>query len=116
MPSGLCAILPGDSLLFTVGLLVATGTIDHSLVFVCMVLTLAAIAGNACGYAIGRRVGPALFRGACGVTVLGYYLGQIPLVRANIEVALILIAVVSVIPMGVELVLHRRRVAGAAGV
>ena len=37
---GLFAILPGDSLLFTVGLFVAAGTIEHSLAFVCVVLTL----------------------------------------------------------------------------
>ena len=37
---GLFAILPGDSLLFTVGVFVAIGAIDHSLPFVCLVLTL----------------------------------------------------------------------------
>ena len=47
---------------------------------------------------------------ACGVTVLGYYLGNIPLIRDNIEAVLILIVFVSIIPMIVEFVLHRRRV------
>lgn len=59
---GLFAILPGDSLLFTVGLFVALGVIDHSLWFVCLVLTVAAVLGNVSGYAIGRRIGPPLFR------------------------------------------------------
>jgi membrane-associated protein len=40
---GLFALLPGDSLLFTVGLLTATGVIPHNLVFVCVVLTIAAV-------------------------------------------------------------------------
>ena len=46
---------------------------------------------------------------ACGVTVLGFYLGRVPFVRDNLEVALILIVLVSVIPMVVEFVLARRR-------
>ena len=44
---GLFAILPGDSLLFTVGLLTATGVIPHNLAFVCIVLTVAAEIGRA---------------------------------------------------------------------
>ena len=173
---GLFAILPGDSLLFTVGLFVAIGAIDHSLAFVCLVLTLAAVAGNVSGYWIGRLIGPPLFRPrtglvgkilnpkyvakthdfferygnralilarfvpivrtfvtlvagvgrmdfrkfiaytaiggvlwACGVTILGFYLGSIPFIRNNIEAVLILIVAVSLIPMGVEFLLHRRR-------
>ena len=177
---GLFAILPGDSLLFTVGLFVARGRDPLRLPVVCLVLTLAAIAGNICGYWIGRLIGPPLFRPrrglvgrilnpkyvtkthaffekygnralilarfvpivrtfvtlvagvgkmdfrkfiaytaiggvlwACGVTTLGYYLGNIPIVRDNIEAVLILIVFVSVIPMMVEFVLHRRRVKAA---
>jgi membrane-associated protein len=173
---GLFAILPGDSLLFTVGLFVAIGAIHHSLVFVCLVLTLAAVAGNISGYWIGRLIGPPLFRPrnglvgkilnpayvtkthsfferygnralilarfvpivrtfvtlvagvgrmdfrkfigytavggilwACGVTILGFYLGNVPFIRNNIEAVLILIVVVSLLPMVVEFLLHRRR-------
>jgi membrane-associated protein len=173
---GLFAILPGDSLLFTVGLFVAIGAIHHSLVFVCLVLTLAAVAGNISGYWIGRLIGPPLFRPrsgligkilnpayvtkthdfferygnralilarfvpivrtfvtlvagvgrmdfrkfigytavggilwACGVTILGFYLGNVPFIRNNIEVVLILIVAVSLLPMVVEFLLHRRR-------
>jgi membrane-associated protein len=173
---GLFAILPGDSLLFTVGLFVALGTIHHPLWFVCVVLTVAAVAGNVCGYWLGRLIGPPLFKPrsglvgrifqqkyvtqteaffdkygsralilarfvpivrtfvtlvagvgrmdfrrfitytaiggiawACGVTIAGYYLGRIDFIHRNIEAALILIVLVSVIPMGVEYLLARRR-------
>jgi membrane-associated protein len=173
---GLFAILPGDSLLFTVGLFVAIEAIHHSLVFVCVVLTLAAVAGNVSGYWIGRLIGPPLFRPreglvgkilnpayvakthdfferygnralilarfvpivrtfvtlvagvgrmdfrkfigytavggvlwACGVTILGFYLGNIPFIRHNIEAVLILIVAVSLLPMVIEYLLHRRR-------
>jgi membrane-associated protein len=173
---GLFAILPGDSLLFTVGLFVAAGTIGHGMVFVCTVLTIAAIAGNICGYWIGRLIGPPLFkprRGmmgrilnpkyvvkthefferygsralilarfvpivrtfvtlvagvgrmnfarfigftaiggvlwACGVTTAGYYFGNIPIIKNNIDVVLVLIVLISLIPMGIEFLLHRQR-------
>ncbi|MEV1142595.1 VTT domain-containing protein [Micromonospora sp. NPDC049799] len=160
--------LPGDSLLFTAGLLTADGKyITYPLWLVCLLITIAAIAGDQVGYAFGRKVGPALFRrpnsrlfkqenvlkahdffekyGArsivlarfvpivrtftpivagvsrmnyrtfviynviggvlwgTGVTVLGYFLGQIPFVKANIEFILIAIVGISVIPIAVEL-------------
>jgi membrane-associated protein len=53
---------PGDSLLFAVGLLISTGTMDTPLWLACVVLTIAALAGNLCGYWIGRKAGPAVFR------------------------------------------------------
>jgi membrane-associated protein len=173
---GLFAILPGDSLLFTVGLLTATGVIPHNLVFVCVVLTVAAVLGNVSGYAIGRKIGPPLFKErpglagkifkqsyverthnfferygnralilarfvpivrtfvtlvagvgkmdfrhfitytaiggvlwACGVTIAGYFLGNIPIIKNNIELVLILIVLASLLPMGIEYLLHRRR-------
>jgi membrane-associated protein len=172
---GLFALLPGDSLLFTVGLFVAVGTISHPLWVVCLVLTVAAVAGNACGYAIGRGVGPALFKPrsglagaifrpsyvakthdflerygsralilarfvpiirtfvtfiagvsrmnfrrfitftaiggvvwACGVTVLGYFLGNVSFIKAHIDAVLVLIVVVSLLPMAVEYLRHRQ--------
>lgn len=54
--------LPGDSLLFTVGLLVAQDKISYPLWLCCVVLFLAAIAGNACGYVIGDKAGPKIFQ------------------------------------------------------
>ncbi len=175
---GLFAILPGDSLLFTIGLFVAGNKlVPHTPLWVaCLVLTVAAVAGNISGYWIGRLIGPPLFKPrsglmgkilnpkyvakthdffekygnralilarfvpivrtfvtlvagvgrmnfrhfitytaiggvlwACGVTIAGYFLGNIPLIKDNIDVVLILIVLISVIPMGVEFLLHRRR-------
>ncbi len=53
--------LPGDSLLFTAGLLVATGTIKVNIVALITLVVISAIIGNQCGYLIGRKAGPALF-------------------------------------------------------
>ena len=173
---GLFAILPGDSLLFTVGLLTATGAVPYSMVFVCLVLTLAAVAGNVTGYWIGRLIGPPLFKPrsglvgrildpkhverthdffdrygsralilarfvpilrtfvtlvagvsrmdfrkfigytaiggvlwACVVTTAGYYLGNVGIIKNNIDAVLVLIVLISLIPMGVEYLRHRRR-------
>ena len=175
---GLFAILPGDSLLFTVGLLTAAGVVPHSMVFVCVVLTVAAVLGNVVGYWIGRLIGPPLFKPrqglvgrilnpkyveqthafferygsralilarfvpivrtfvtlvagvsrmnfrtfigytavggvlwACGVTILGYFLGNVSVIKNNIDAVLVLIVLVSLIPMGIEFLLHRRRIA-----
>ena len=54
--------LPGDSLLFTAGLLVARGTFDVPLWLLLLTIPLAAFAGDQVGYAIGRKAGPPLFR------------------------------------------------------
>ncbi|MFJ2743523.1 DedA family protein [Streptomyces sp. NPDC087440] len=54
--------LPGDSLLFTAGLLVTTGKLDMPLWLLCTLIVLAAILGDQVGYLFGRKVGPALFR------------------------------------------------------
>ncbi|MEU6203465.1 VTT domain-containing protein [Micromonospora musae] len=170
--------LPGDSLLFTAGLLTADGQyITYPLWLVCLLITIAAIAGDQVGYAFGRKVGPSLFRrpnsrlfkqenvlkaheffekyGArsivlarfvpivrtftpivagvsrmnyrtfvtyniiggvlwgTGVTVLGYFLGQIPFVKENIELILIAIVAISVIPIVIELL--RARIAAKRG-
>src|SRR5687768_655047 len=52
--------LPGDSLLFTAGLLASEGHLNFPVILVgCFV---AAVAGDQVGYVFGRRVGPALFR------------------------------------------------------
>lgn len=69
-----CAIfpvLPGDSLLFAVGMFTAAtppiihfGGMDKWLVYVisCLVMTVFAIGGNVAGYYIGKFVSPWLFR------------------------------------------------------
>ena len=163
--------LPGDSLLFTAGLLSSTGTLPPLWVLL-VTVPLAAIAGDQVGYAIGRKAGPAVFRrpesrffsedsveksrefferyGArtivlarfvpivrtfapvmagvgrmryrtflfynvvggvawgCGVTTLGYFLGQFEFVRANIEFIIIGIVLASFVPVAIELGRARR--------
>lgn len=178
---GLFAILPGDSLLFTMGLFVAVGAVALPLWVVCLVLTVAAIAGNVSGYGLGRLVGPPLFRPraglvgrilnpayvarthdflerygsraivmarfvpivrtfvtlvagvsrmsfrrfigftaiggagwACGVIILGYFLGNVTVIKNNIDVALAAIVGLSLIPMVIEYARHRRRGARTA--
>jgi len=165
--------LPGDSLLFTVGLLVGRGSIGQPLWLVCLVLTVAAFAGNVVGYEIGRKAGPAMFSRpdsrlfkqryvdqtvaffdrygaravilarfvpivrtfitvtagvgrmdrrkflgytaigavlwATGITVLGYFLGSVPFIAANLEVILLLIVLVSVLPAIVEVLRARSK-------
>ncbi len=55
--------LPGDSLLFTTGMLVAGGTyLDQPLWLVCLLVVAAAVAGDQVGYLFGRKVGPGLLR------------------------------------------------------
>jgi membrane-associated protein len=60
--------LPGDTLLFAIGLFVATDKIHVfpggevvALVMSLLLMLLAAVAGNAAGYEIGRRVGEPLY-------------------------------------------------------
>lgn len=165
--------MPGDSLLFVVGLFIATGAIDINIGVACFLLFLAAFLGNVCGYWIGYAVGPPLFSRpqsrvfkpayvaktheffdrygaraivlarfvpivrtfitavagvgrmsatrflfwsgvgallwAVGVTLAGYWLGNIPFVKNNIEVILILVVFVSVLPMLFEYWRHRRQ-------
>ncbi len=182
-------ILPGDSLLFTVGMFIAMvppsitfpGMVPWQVLVVsCIVLTIAAIGGNVAGYWLGHLIGPALFKPregfwgkvfdpkrvdqthellarygnralvlarfvpfvrtfvtliagigrmefrsfitwtaiggviwAVGVTVLGYFLGNVPLIANNIDLVLVLIVLVSVLPMAVEAILARRRAVAA---
>jgi membrane-associated protein len=172
---GLFAILPGDSLLFTIGLFVAADIVSYPLWLVLIVLTVAAVAGNVCGYAIGRKIGPPLFKPrsglmgrifkqsyvekthdffdrygnralilarfvpivrtfvtlvagvgkmdfrrfitytaiggvlwVCGVTIAGYFLGNVGFIKNNIEIVLVLIVLISLLPMGIEFLRHRR--------
>ena len=172
--------LPGDSLLFTAGLLISTGVLHQPLWLTCLVLTAAAIAGNLTGYWIGHLAGPTVFSRpdsrlfrhehvertsaffdkygapaivlarfvpvvrtfitvmagvarmrfrqyalysalggllwATGVTVLGYFLGNIDFIREHIDLILVVIefiivgivVVTAVIPFGLE-ALRRRR-------
>ena len=53
--------LPGDSLLFTLGMFVGTGAIGVHIWVAAPLVWLAAVAGNQTGYLIGRKAGPAIF-------------------------------------------------------
>ena len=159
-------LLPGDSLLFTAGLLSSTGTLPDLWVLL-VTIPLAAIAGDQVGYLIGRKAGPAVFKRpdsrffraeyveraseffdrhgpravvlarfvpivrtlapvmagvgrmnyrvfltynviggvawGVGVTTLGYFLGQIEFVHANIEFIILGIVALSILPVALEL-------------
>jgi membrane-associated protein len=170
-------ILPGDSLLFTIGVFIASDTLHLNLFLACAILTVAAFLGNVVGYEIGRVVGQPIYERdgrilkreyfdktheffekygnkalvlgrfvpivrtfitlvagvgrmdrrrfftwsalgavlwASGVTILGYFLGGIDLIKNNIEAALMLIVAVSVLPMVVEYLRHRSAARKAA--
>lgn len=51
--------LPGDSLLFTVGVVAGAGKLN--LVLINILLIVAAIVGDAVGYLLGRQTGPRIF-------------------------------------------------------
>ncbi|MGP0074631.1 MAG: VTT domain-containing protein [Bryobacteraceae bacterium] len=52
-------IFPGDSLLFTIGVVAGAGHLNLTIMIV--LLILACLAGDWCGYLLGRRTGPAIF-------------------------------------------------------
>jgi membrane-associated protein len=51
--------LPGDSLLFTVGVVAGAGKLN--IVAINLLLMVSAVVGNATGYSLGRRAGPRVF-------------------------------------------------------
>ena len=70
--------LPGDSLLFTAGLLCSTHVIElHPSLLIALII-IAAVAGNMVGYAFGKKVGPLLFKRKSGL-----FFRQEHLVTAN---------------------------------
>jgi len=166
---------PGDSLLFTVGVVAGAGDID--IVRICALVTIMSILGDQSGYFIGRRTGPAIFRrpdsllfkqeyvartqafyekhggktliyakfvpivrtfapfmagvgrmkysrflsfnivGGIGwvlsMTLAGYNLGGVPVIRRNFEKVVIGIVLVSVLPMIIHYLRSRRPVLAA---
>jgi membrane-associated protein len=73
--------LPGDSLLFAVGAIAATGALN--LWGVTLLLMLAAYLGNACNYAIGRAIGPRIFSATDNSTIFGKLLNRKYLLQAH---------------------------------
>lgn len=53
--------LPGDSLLFTLGLFVHTGQVPVNIWVVSSLMWVAAVVGDQTGFIIGRKAGPAIF-------------------------------------------------------
>lgn len=53
--------LPGDSLMFTAGLLCATGVLDHPFVVVISSVFITAVLGNIFGYYFGAKAGRSLY-------------------------------------------------------
>lgn len=165
-------ILPGDSLLFMIGVFAATGLLDMPIGLAIALLIVAAFLGNVSGYWIGRAVGPPIYEknwrflkqewfdkthefferygnralvlgrfvpivrtfitlvagvskmdprrfflwSAVGaviwvilVTLAGYFLGNIPIIKNNLEAAILLIVGVSVLPMVFEWWRHRQQ-------
>ena len=120
-------ILPGDTLLFAVGLFTATGQLGVNLGVALIGLSAAALLGNIVGYEIGRAVGPArrahpmerrrfftwsavgAVAWAVSVTVLGYLLGaSFPGLENKLELVILLIVAFSLLPVLVEYPRHRR--------
>ena len=155
-------LLPGDSLLFTGGLLAAAPHPPVSIWVLIIAVPVVAVLGDQCAYFIGRRIGPALFDKedsrlfkkryvseshafferhgpktiilarfvpivrtftpvlagvsgmrypvflgydiiggvlwGAGVTLLGYFLGNVPFVKNHIELMILLIVFLSILP------------------
>lgn len=163
--------LPGDSFLFTIGVVAGLGALD--IVQVNVLLMLAAMLGDSTGYLLGRQTGPRIFArkdsrlfkqeyvtrtkafydryggktivlarfvpivrtfsafiagvgqmpylrflpfSVCGgigwvflMTMLGYKLGGLPIVKKNLDVAVTLVILLSLLPVFIEAYKARRR-------
>lgn len=66
--------LPGDSLLFAAGALIAQGNTGLDIVILALILTVAAFTGNSVNYMLGNYLGPKVFKEDNKVLKLDYYL------------------------------------------
>ena len=66
--------LPGDSLLFAAGALIAKGNTGLDIVILALILTVAAFTGNSVNYMLGNYLGPKVFKEDNKVLKLDYYL------------------------------------------
>ena len=57
-----CFFLPGDALIFSAGVLFASGNFHHHLYVILVTLIIAALLGNITGYWFGRKTGVALLK------------------------------------------------------
>jgi membrane-associated protein len=168
--------LPGDSLLFTVGVVAGAGELD--IVRISLLLTVASVVGDQSGFFLGFRTGPRIFSrqdsllfkqdyiartmkfyerhggktliyakfvpivrtfapfmagvgkmryfrflsfnvfGGIGwvlsMTLAGYYLGGVPVIRRNFEKVVLGIVLISVLPLLIHFVQSRRAKVSAA--
>ena len=51
---------------------------------------------------------------AVGVTLLGHFLGQVTIIRNNIDIAIILLVLISLTPMVIEILRHRKQAKATA--
>lgn len=54
--------LPGDTLLFSAGILAQQGALDVNIHILVLILFIAAVVGNTVGYIFGQKVGPRIFK------------------------------------------------------
>lgn len=66
--------LPGDSLLFATGALIATGNSGLDIYMMAIILVAAAFLGNTVNYLLGNYLGPKVFKPENKVLKLEYYL------------------------------------------
>jgi membrane-associated protein len=57
-------------------------------------------------FVTANAIGAVVWAG--GVTVLGYFLGQVDAIKNNIELAAIAVVAISLLPVGIEFMRHRR--------
>lgn len=65
--------LPGDSLLFAAGALIAKGDTGLDIYILCILLCIAAILGNTTNYYLGNYFGPKVFKDGNKILKLEYY-------------------------------------------
>ena len=58
-------------------------------------------------FVLYNLIGAALW--GIGVTTLGYFLGSVDVVKNNIEIAIVAIVAVSLLPVTIEVIRHRRQ-------
>lgn len=66
--------LPGDSLLFAAGALIATGNTGLNIYLLALILIIAAFTGNSINYMLGNYLGPKVFKENNKILKLQYYL------------------------------------------
>ena len=57
-----CFFIPSGAVLFTGGMFVATGLLEHNIITVCICLVIASVLGCFTGYGFGRKAGPLLYQ------------------------------------------------------